>query len=38
MLVQTIVDGHSLRQLIISYDENNIPTIDEGGKIGVRKK
>jgi len=37
-LAQTIVDGYSLRQLLIYYDENNIPTIDEKGKIGVRKK
>jgi hypothetical protein len=37
-LAQTIMDGYSLKQFLISYDENNIPTIDEEGEIGVRKK
>ncbi len=37
-LAQTIVDGYSLRQIFVSYDECNIPTIDEEGEIGVRKK
>jgi hypothetical protein len=37
-LVQTIVDGYSLKQLLIFYNESNIPTIDEEGEIGVRKK
>jgi len=37
-LAQTIVDGHSLKELLVSYDENNIPTIDEKGEVGVRKK
>jgi hypothetical protein len=32
------VDGYSLKQLFVSYDENNIPTINEKGEIGVRKK
>ncbi len=36
-LAQTIVDGYSLKQLV-SNDENNIPTVDEEGVIGVRKK
>jgi hypothetical protein len=30
-LVQKIVDGYSLKQLLISYDENNIPIIYEEG-------
>ncbi len=38
LLVQTIVDGYSLRQLLVSYDESKIPTIDEEGEIGVRNK
>ncbi len=38
LLAQTIVDGHSLKQVLVSYDENNIPTIDEKGEVGVRKK
>jgi hypothetical protein len=37
-LAQTIVDGYSLRQLLVSCDESKIPTIDEEGEIGVRKK
>jgi hypothetical protein len=37
-LAQTIVDKYSLKQLFISYDESNIPTINEEGGIGVRKK
>jgi hypothetical protein len=37
-LAQNIVDGHSLKQLFVFNDENNIPTIDEEGEIGVRKK
>jgi hypothetical protein len=37
-LAQNIVDGYSLRQLLVSYDESKIPTIDEEGEIGVRKK
>jgi len=37
-LVQTIMDGYSLKQLFVSYNESNIPTIDEEGEIGVRKK
>ncbi len=37
-LAQTIVDGYSLKQLLVSYNESNIPTIDEGGEIGVGKK
>jgi len=34
------VDGHwhSLRQLFVSYNENNIPTVDEEGKVSVRNK
>ncbi len=37
-LVQTIVDGYSLRQLLVSYNESKIPTIDEEGEIGVGKQ
>jgi hypothetical protein len=37
-LAQTIVDGYSLKQLLVFYDENNIPTIDEEAEIGVMKK
>jgi hypothetical protein len=37
-LVQTIVDGYSLKQFLVSYDESNIPTIDDKGEIGVGKK
>jgi hypothetical protein len=37
-LAQTIVDGYSSRQILVSYDESKIPTIDEEGEIGVRKK
>ncbi len=37
-LAQTIVDRYFIRQLFVSYDECNIPTIDEEGKIVVRKK
>jgi hypothetical protein len=28
-LAQTIVDGYSLKQLLVSYNESTIPTIDE---------
>jgi len=28
-LAQTIMDGYSLKQLFILYDESNIPTINE---------
>jgi hypothetical protein len=38
LLAQTIVDGYSLEKLFVSYDESNIPTINDKGKIGVRKK
>jgi len=38
LLAQTVLDGYSLRQLLVSYDESKIPTIDEEGEIGVRKK
>jgi hypothetical protein len=37
-LALTIVDGHSLRQLLVFYNESNILTIDEEGEINVRKK
>ncbi len=37
-LAQIVVDGYSLRQLLVSYDESNILTIDEEGEIGVWKK
>ncbi len=36
-LAQTIVDGHSRKQLFISYNENNNPIVDDEGKIGVKK-
>jgi hypothetical protein len=31
------VDGYSLRQLLVFYDES-IPIVDEKGEIGGRKK
>jgi hypothetical protein len=37
-LAQTIMYGYSLKQLLVSYDESNILTINEEGEIGVRKK
>jgi monoamine oxidase len=37
-LAQTIMDGYSLKQLLVSYNESNFPTIDEEGEIVVRKK
>ncbi len=37
-LAQTIMDVYSLRQLLVSYNENNIPIVDEEGEIGRRKK
>jgi hypothetical protein len=37
-LAQTIIDGYFLRQFFISYDECNIPTVDEEGEIGIKKK
>jgi hypothetical protein len=37
-LAQTIVDGYSFRQLLISYNETSILIVDEEGEIGVRKK
>jgi hypothetical protein len=37
-LSQTILDGHSLRQFLIPYNENHILVVDEEGEIGVRKK
>jgi len=37
-LVQTTVDGYSLKQLFVSYDESNILIVDDKGEIGVRKK
>ncbi len=32
------MDGYSLKQLFVSYDESSIPTIDDDEEIGVRKK
>lgn len=29
------MDGYSWKQLFVSYNESNIPTIDEEGKIGA---
>jgi hypothetical protein len=37
-IVTTIMDGFSLRQLLVSYNECKIPIVDEKGKIDVRKK
>jgi hypothetical protein len=37
-LFQTILDGYSLRQFLIPYNENHILVVDEEGEIGVRKK
>ncbi len=37
-LVQMILNGYSLRQLLMSYNESNILIIEEEGEIGVRKK
>jgi hypothetical protein len=37
-LAQTILNGYSLRQLLIFYDEGHIPIVDEEEEIGVRKK
>jgi hypothetical protein len=38
LLAQTIVDGNSLKQHLVCYDECNIPTVDEEGEIGIKKK
>jgi hypothetical protein len=32
------MDGYSLRQILVFYDESNLPIVDEKGEIGVRKK
>jgi hypothetical protein len=32
------VDGYSLKQVIVFYNERNIPIVDEEGDISVRKK
>jgi hypothetical protein len=32
------LDGFTLRELFISYDETHIPTIDDERQIGVKKK
>jgi hypothetical protein len=37
-LSQTILDGFILRELLISYDETHVPTINDDGQINVRKK
>ncbi len=37
-LAQTIVDRYFLRHLFISYNECNIPIVDEEGQIVIRKK
>jgi len=34
----TIVDGYSMRHFFVTYDETNIPTLDEEGEINVKKK
>jgi len=33
-----IVDGYSMRQFFITYNETNIPIVDEEGEICVKKK
>ncbi len=33
-----IVDGYSMRQFFVTYNETNIPIVDEEGEIGVKKK
>jgi hypothetical protein len=38
LLVQTILDGYSLKQFLISYDESHIPIVDEEEEVGVKKK
>ncbi len=38
LLAQIIMDKYSLKQLFITYNGSNIPTINEEGEIGVRKK
>jgi hypothetical protein len=37
-LSQTILDGYSLKQFLIPYNEDHILVVDEEGKIDVRKK
>jgi hypothetical protein len=37
-LFQTILDGYSLRQFLIPYNENQILVIDEKGTNCVREK
>jgi hypothetical protein len=37
-LSQAILDGYSLKQFFIPYNENHILVVDEEGEIGVRKK
>jgi hypothetical protein len=37
-LSQTNLDGYSLKQFLIPYNENHILVVDEEGEIGVRKK
>jgi hypothetical protein len=32
------MDGYSLKQFLIQYNENHILVVDEEGEIGVRKK
>jgi hypothetical protein len=36
-LSQTILDGYSLKQFLIPYNENHILFVDEEREIGVRK-
>jgi hypothetical protein len=38
LLVQTILDGYSFRQLLIYYNESHIAIVDEEREIGVMKK
>ncbi len=37
-LFQTILDGFTIREILVSYDEIHVPTIDDEGQIDVRKK
>jgi len=38
LLVQTTMEGFSLKELLLSYDESYILEVDVKGMIGVKKK
>jgi len=38
LLIQTIVKGFSLKELLFSYDENYVLEVDVEGMIGAKKK